>query len=66
MSTDTNSVAWWRLLNRYQWFVLLVAAAGWLLDCMDQQLFVLARAPAMKELEAAVKEEQKAAKKAAA
>lgn len=42
--------AWWRLLNRYQWFVLTVAALGWLLDCMDQQLFVLARAPAMKEL----------------
>lgn len=41
---------WWQLLNRYQWFVLIVAALGWLLDCMDQQLFVLARAPAMKEL----------------
>ncbi|MFM8421764.1 MAG: MFS transporter [Verrucomicrobiota bacterium] len=41
---------WWRLLNRYQWFVLVVAALGWLLDCMDQQLFVLARAPAMAEL----------------
>ncbi len=41
---------WWRLLSRYQWFVLLVAALGWLLDCMDQQLFVLARAPAMAEL----------------
>jgi MFS family permease len=50
MTSDSNPVAWWRLLNRYQWFVLLVAAAGWLLDCMDQQLFVLARAPAMKEL----------------
>ncbi len=50
MITESNSVAWWRLLNRYQWFVLLVAAAGWLLDCMDQQLFNLARVPAMKEL----------------
>ena len=38
------------MLSRYQWFVLIVAALGWLLDCMDQQLFVLARAPAMKEL----------------
>lgn len=44
---------WWRLLNRYQWFVLIVAALGWLLDCMDQQLFNLARVPAMKELLAA-------------
>lgn len=42
--------AWWRLLNRYQWFVLIVAALGWLLDCMDQQLFNLARVPAMREL----------------
>ncbi|MFM7554882.1 MAG: MFS transporter, partial [Verrucomicrobiota bacterium] len=50
MSHETNSVAWWRLLNRYQWFVLIVAAAGWLLDCMDQQRFNLARTPAMKEL----------------
>jgi MFS family permease len=48
-SSDPHA-PWWRLLNRYQWFVLIVAALGWLLDCMDQQLFVLARAPAMKEL----------------
>ena len=41
---------WWRLLSRYQWFVLVVAALGWLLDCLDQQLFLLARVPAMKEL----------------
>ena len=27
MSQETNTVAWWRLLNRYQWFVLIVAAA---------------------------------------
>lgn len=47
---DATAFRWWRLLNRYQWFVLIVAALGWLLDCMDQQLFVLARAPAMKEL----------------
>jgi MFS family permease len=51
MNTSSDPHApWWRLLNRYQWFVLIVAALGWLLDCMDQQLFVLARAPAMKEL----------------
>jgi MFS family permease len=45
--------SWWRLLNRYQWFVLVVASLGWLLDCMDQQLFNLARVPAMKDLLAA-------------
>jgi MFS family permease len=41
---------WYRDLNGYQWFVLIVAALGWLLDCFDQQLFVLARQPAMKDL----------------
>lgn len=41
---------WWKLLNRYHWFVLIVAALGWLFDTMDQQLFTLARVPAMREL----------------
>lgn len=41
---------WWRELNRYHWFVLIVAALGWLFDCLDQQLFTLARVPAMTEL----------------
>src|SRR5438128_8297479 len=40
-------VAWWRELNRYHWFVLLVATLGWLFDTMDQQLFNIARRPAM-------------------
>src|SRR5687768_15308887 len=44
------SYRWYRDLNRYQWFVLVVAALGWLFDCLDQQLFILARQPAMKEL----------------
>ena len=43
-------VPWWRLLNGYHWFVLIVAALGWLFDCLDQQLFLLARIPAMKAL----------------
>jgi MFS family permease len=43
-------VAWWRELNRYHWFVLGVAALGWLFDTMDQQLFNLARRPAMRAL----------------
>ncbi len=41
---------WYKELNRYHWFVLMVAALGWLFDTMDQQLFVLARNPAMREL----------------
>ena len=34
-------------LTRYQWFVFIVCCAAWDLDCMDQQLFVLARDPAL-------------------
>src|SRR5579885_1512945 len=41
---------WWRLLNRYHWFVLAVCALGWLFDTMDQQLFNIARRPAMQKL----------------
>ena len=41
---------WWKELNGYHWFVLIVAMLGWLFDTMDQQLFNLARAPAVKEL----------------
>lgn len=41
---------WWRELNKYHWFVLIVAALGWLFDTMDQQLFNLARVPAMRSL----------------
>ena len=41
---------WYKTLNGYHWFVLIVAALGWLFDCLDQQLFILARQPAMAEL----------------
>jgi MFS family permease len=42
--------AWWKELNRYHWFVFVVASLGWLFDTMDQQLFNLARRPAVTEL----------------
>jgi MFS family permease len=47
---STAAGPWWRELNRYHWFVLVVAALGWLFDTMDQQLFNLARVPAMRAL----------------
>ncbi|MSQ95604.1 MAG: MFS transporter [Gemmataceae bacterium] len=53
MATATDSLdttPWYRQLTRYHWFVLTVAALGWLFDTMDQQLFILARPAAMKEL----------------
>src|SRR5262245_23602291 len=46
----TSSGPWYRQLTRYHWFVLVVAALGWLFDTMDQQLFNLARTPAVREL----------------
>ncbi|TAL01738.1 MAG: MFS transporter, partial [Verrucomicrobia bacterium] len=52
-STAVSSDAaapWWRGLTRYHWFVLVVAALGWLFDCLDQQLFIHARLPAMRAL----------------
>ena len=41
---------WHRELTRYHWFVFVVAALGWLFDTMDQQLFVMARTPAIADL----------------
>lgn len=46
----TSKIAWWKEMTGYHWFVLLVAALGWMFDCLDQQLFLLARTPAMTEL----------------
>lgn len=49
-TTTDDGRPWYMLLNRYHWFVLLVASLGWLFDCLDQQLFVLARPAAMRDL----------------
>lgn len=43
-------------LNGYQWFVFIVCCLAWDMDCMDQQLFVLARRPAMVDLVPKVQE----------
>ncbi len=39
-----------RDLNGYQWFVFSVAALAWMADCMDQQLFNLARMMSLTDL----------------
>ena len=49
-TTDSSSGPWYSGMTRYHWFVLTVAALGWLFDCLDQQLFNLARKPAMETL----------------
>lgn len=50
MTSLGRPTPWWKELNGYHWFVLVVAALGWLFDCLDQQLFNLARKPALEEL----------------
>lgn len=45
-----DSTPWYKTLNRYHWFVLIVCSLGWLFDTMDQQLFNIARRPAMRAL----------------
>jgi len=37
-------------VTAYHWLVVLIASSGWLFDCMDQRLFILARESALKEL----------------
>jgi MFS family permease len=49
MSQNPN-LPWWKQLNGYHWFVIIVASAAWFFDCLDQRLFSLARVPALVEL----------------
>jgi MFS family permease len=44
LTRDTEQV------TAYHWLVVIIGSAGWLFDCMDQRLFILAREPALREL----------------
>jgi MFS family permease len=50
MPETGTKYAWYRELTGYHWFVLAVASMGWMFDTMAQQLFNLARKPAIREL----------------
>jgi MFS family permease len=57
MSSSVSTVAapavaqpWWRELTRPHWFVFAMASMAWLFDCLDQQLFIIARNPAIADL----------------
>ena len=57
MSSPASAVAapavaqpWWRELTRHHWFVFAMASMAWLFDCLDQQLFIIARNPAITDL----------------
>ena len=41
---------WYTDLTPYHWFVFTVASLAWLFDCLDQQLFILARNNALTSL----------------
>ena len=45
-----SSAPWYKQLSRYYWFVFSMASLAWLFDCLDQQIFLLARNDAMKHL----------------
>jgi MFS family permease len=45
-SADGSSEA----ITVYHWLVVVLAASGWLFDCMGQRIFVLSREPALREL----------------
>src|SRR5829696_7276668 len=49
-SEASSTVPWWRELNSYHWFVFAIAALAWMFDCLDQQLFILARDNAIRAL----------------
>ncbi len=48
-SSDGNK-AWWQYMESYHWFVFAMAALAWLFDCFDQQIFILFRDSALKQL----------------
>jgi MFS family permease len=48
--SDTAAKPWYSDLTPYHWFVFTVASLAWLFDCLDQQLFILARNNALTSL----------------
>ena len=51
-SPSVSALPWYRTLTREHWFVFTIASLAWMFDCLDQQLFILARDNAIKALSA--------------
>jgi MFS family permease len=49
-AASSPAPSWWRPLDVKQKYVFVMASLAWLFDCMGQQVFVIARNPAMAEL----------------
>jgi MFS family permease len=47
---EPASTPWWKELTSYHWFVFAMASMAWVFDCLDQQVFILARGEALKAL----------------
>ncbi len=45
-----HSLRWWQHLSRKQWLLFIAATLAWFFDCLDGQLFNLARDSAMEDL----------------
>jgi MFS family permease len=50
MTQPALSLRWYQGLTWYQWWVFLVGVLAWLFDCADQQIFALARTPALRDV----------------
>jgi len=50
MSEQATKWKWWQGLTRYHWFVFAMASLAWLFDCLDQQIFLIARNDALTDL----------------
>jgi MFS family permease len=49
-TVSTKASSWWSELTSYHWFVFAMASMAWVFDCLDQQVFILARGEALKAL----------------
>lgn len=49
-SSSESAQPWWKQLNRYHWFVFTMGTLAWMFDCLDQQLFIIARNFALEAL----------------
>src|ERR1700728_235513 len=50
VSVPVTSKSWWKPLTGYQRQVFILATLAWMFDCLGQQVFVIARNPAVSSL----------------
>lgn len=50
VAVKSKPLHWWRLLDTTQKYVFVMASLAWMFDCLGQQVFVIARIPAVKAI----------------